>query len=84
MTVSLILSAIDCARSRDNPDTCGVCGKHFKECEEERVTRGDEEEPACAGARVRAALVEMRALYLREGLASMFSEEELKAITEAD
>jgi hypothetical protein len=53
----------DCGTNDTNPDTCGVCGKHFAQCEEERWVDGDEDEPylaktrpACAGARARAAL----------------------------
>jgi len=54
----------DCGTSEDNPDTCGVCGLHFAECEaDQRIkpTAGVENptvisQPACAGARARALL----------------------------
>ena len=46
----------DCAVSEDNPDTCGVCGEHFDDCEADRRTVGDVEEPDCAGARARLVL----------------------------
>lgn len=86
MTVNLILAAVDCARSKDNPDTCGVCGEHFVACEADRVCYGDDDitksVPACAGARVRHALIEMRALCIEQGRASMFSAEELRALLE--
>ncbi len=49
-----------------NFDTCGVCGLHFEECEVERVSHDDapgaETFPACAGARIRSALLELKAL----------------------
>jgi hypothetical protein len=59
----LRVAAADCAVDTSNPDTCGVCHKHFDECEDERVwyddtppmTR-DKSEPECPGARVRIAL----------------------------
>lgn len=50
-----------CGWDNDNPDTCGVCHKHFAECEQERVIVGDvndADEPACPGARVRRAMQE--------------------------
>lgn len=56
-----------CGTSTDNPDTCGVCGKHFKECEEERVaeevetsdgTKLSDDGFACPGARARELLKE--------------------------
>jgi hypothetical protein len=58
-------AARDCGTSVDNPDTCGVCHLHFAECEADEWCVGDEvnehdipigREPACPGARVRAAL----------------------------
>jgi hypothetical protein len=65
-TPALLAAAEECGTSWDNPDTCGVCHKHFDECEEEQHCVGDEfapgrdiplgREPACPGARVRAAL----------------------------
>jgi hypothetical protein len=48
-----------CAVDEDNPDTCGVCGHHFRDCEADRRIVGDigdAEDLACAGARARAAL----------------------------
>jgi hypothetical protein len=52
----------DCAVSTDNPDTCGVCSKHFADCEKATRATLDEqdritvEEPSCPGARARALL----------------------------
>jgi len=45
-----------CAVDEDNPDTCGVCGHHFADCEVDHRLVGDDDELACAGARARAAL----------------------------
>lgn len=57
-------AAMDCGVDTNNPDTCGVCHKHFGDCEEDRVWHDDTlpmtqetSLPACVGARVRAALV---------------------------
>lgn len=57
-------AAFDCGTDSDNPDTCGVCHKHFADCEMERMTHDDDLPfdraktfPACPGARVRAALI---------------------------
>ena len=64
-TSALESAARDCGVDVNNPDTCGVCHKHFAECEEDQNCVGDEtdtndipigREPACPGARVRAAL----------------------------
>jgi hypothetical protein len=52
----------DCGTNTDNPDTCGVCGKHFHECEEQKLC--DEELDgtlvdigfSCPGARAREIL----------------------------
>ena len=49
--------------NEQNPDTCGVCGKHFAECEEERSTHDEPpytaapvDWPSCPGARIRESL----------------------------
>lgn len=63
---ALRMAAADCAANTDNPDTCGVCHKHFEDCETDRVWQ-DETAPmtpetsmaACPGARVRAVLARM-------------------------
>jgi len=58
----LRLAAEACGTDNDNPDTCGVCHKHFAECEAERASHDDppftdaNTFPACPGARVRQAL----------------------------
>ncbi len=46
----------DCAVNEDNPDTCGVCGQHFTECDADQRVRGEATEAACAGARARETL----------------------------
>jgi hypothetical protein len=46
----------DCAVNSCNPDTCGVCGKHFHECEAETHYRDHVERFDCSGARARKAL----------------------------
>jgi len=49
----------DCAVNETNPDTCGVCGKHFADCDVDRRHVGEPdgpEEPMCPGARARMAL----------------------------
>jgi len=46
----------DCAIDEDNPDTCGVCGQHFTECDADQRVRGEATEAACAGARARETL----------------------------
>jgi len=62
---AIVRAARACAISGNNPDTCGVCHKHFHDCEEEKSTHdGDNDVPyddmtwffSCAGARVRQAL----------------------------
>ncbi len=58
--VHLREAARDCAVSSDNSDTCGVCGKHFSECEAERMERDDQGVFACSGARLRAAMESSR------------------------
>jgi hypothetical protein len=65
-TYDLLRTALaDCATNETNPDTCGVCGLHFAECEDEHRAVGDEHdshdvptgrEPACPGARARVVL----------------------------
>ncbi len=58
----LRVAAEACAVDVDNPDTCGVCHKHFDECEAERLSHEDPPYsdantfPECPGARVRRAL----------------------------
>ena len=56
----LTAAARDCGTHAVNFDTCGVCGKHFPECEVERLIDdeicGCDDGPACPGARVRVAL----------------------------
>jgi len=54
----------ECGTNTDNPDTCGVCGAHFRECEAEKFC--DEELDgtfvelgfSCPGARARELLKE--------------------------
>ena len=50
----------DCAIDEDNPDTCGVCGQHFTECDSDQRVRGDVTEAACAGARARETVRPIR------------------------
>jgi hypothetical protein len=74
---TFLIAAQECGTSPDNPDTCGVCHKHFAECEEEEYVVDDElglqsdrplhREPACPGARVRAALAARTLLSADEG-----------------
>ncbi len=55
-----------CGTSDVNPDCCGVCSKHFHECDQDKAThqeypvsgRWDEAQmfPACAGGRARVLL----------------------------
>jgi len=56
-------AAHDCGIDSNNPDTCGVCHKHFHECEQDRVWQDDDlpmtaenSLPGCPGARLRAVL----------------------------
>lgn len=58
--------AAECGTNTDNPDTCGVCHKHFGDCEKDRAWQDDSAPmthetsvPACPGARVRAVLAKM-------------------------
>lgn len=57
----LVFRLHDCAIDRDSPDTCGVCGLHFADCEKERVQYDDAPGtptfPACAGGRARVELL---------------------------
>jgi hypothetical protein len=49
----------DCAVDETNPDTCGVCGLHFADCDTDHRHVGDPDgplEPACAGARARVLI----------------------------
>jgi hypothetical protein len=47
----------DCAVDETNPDTCGVCGLHFTDCESDQRRVGDGPlEHACAGARARVLI----------------------------
>jgi hypothetical protein len=61
----LIAEAKDCGTHPINFDTCGVCGKHFAECEVERLVDdevcGCDDGPACPGARVRVVLRKLKA-----------------------
>lgn len=68
---AVLTAASDCGTDVNNPDTCGVCRLHFAECEVDQYCVGDEvnehdvpigREPACPGARVRAALYGMKAI----------------------
>ena len=62
--MAIIRAARECAiRDYPNGDTCGVCHKHFDECEEDKMTHDDEVPMddkkmffACPGARMRLAL----------------------------
>jgi hypothetical protein len=63
---TLRVAAADCGTNTDNPDTCGVCHKHFDDCEADRVWQDDTAPmtletsfAACPGARVRAVLARM-------------------------
>jgi hypothetical protein len=57
----------DCGRHAVNADTCGVCKKHFKECEEDRIADEDRNGVlidvgfACPGARARELLAASQA-----------------------
>ena len=58
---AIVRAARECAISDHNPDTCGVCHKHFHECEEEKSSHDDSLFNdnfffSCPGARVREAL----------------------------
>jgi hypothetical protein len=54
---ALTEAARDAARHPVHSDTCGVCGKHFEECEEGfEIGTGPKPKPGCAGAQLRAAL----------------------------
>ena len=55
-TQSLKVALAACAIDEDNPDTCGVCGQHFKECDSDQRVGGEVTEAACAGARARETL----------------------------
>jgi len=49
-------TARGCAVSEDNPDTCGVCGCHFAECDADKYSGG---RLVCSGGRVRQALANL-------------------------
>jgi hypothetical protein len=52
----LVAAIEDCAVNSNNLDTCGMCGRHFPQCEKEKLWRDDERNAkvfACPGARAR-------------------------------
>lgn len=58
---AVIDAAAACGWDSTNPDTCGVCHRHFDECEKEwhqTIDRSEKvvERPDCPGARVRLAM----------------------------
>lgn len=59
---AVLRAANACGTNTHNPDTCGVCHKHFRDCEAERVSyddppiNDDNSFPECAGAMMRIAL----------------------------
>lgn len=52
----LVTAARNCGIDEENPDTCGVCGLHFAECEQDRYVGAVSDTPCCTGAIVRKAL----------------------------
>jgi hypothetical protein len=70
--VELIEAAKEAAVHRINSDTCGVCGLHFHECEEDvcsddfPITPETKVYFSCAGARLRKVFVESKKLLVKD------------------